>query len=379
MNPGRPRDQRGTAHRRADEAAMDTFTVRLPRWPILLRLNGRDPLVRTTDQIEALVFVLAVVVSLLAAPITAAVGTAVYDSSRHIYAEQAHTRHTVTATVTDVPASQQILRCRHHHRVGPMDCRGTDTRHRQGASTANTGDPIEIWVDNNGTQVAAPTPTTRAAAEAAMGALVLWICVAAIAATLFTVTRAACDRIRFARMARRPRQPGGQWRRTSASRPHVGPVMLLMAPRNHPPRTRIPGASDPAARPKRAPARNLTHALAEEEMRCRTQRPSRSRKQQPRPKGTDMTHTRPAPATTTDAGIPVESDEHSLTIGPERTDPAARSLPDRADGRIQPRTRPRTTTTRQGQRRLWTLRGHQRRQRVHQGSGIFSPAPPPRR
>ena len=30
-----------------------------------------------------------------------------------------------------------------------------------------------------------------------MGALVIWICVAAIAATLFTVTRAVCDRIRF--------------------------------------------------------------------------------------------------------------------------------------------------------------------------------------
>ena len=29
-----------------------------------------------------------------------------------------------------------------------------------------------------------------------------------------------------------------------------------------------------------------------------------------------MTDTRPTPPTTTDAGIPVESDEHSLTIGP---------------------------------------------------------------
>ena len=102
MKPHGPHDQRGTAHWRADEAAMDTFTVRLPRWPILLRLLGRDPLVRTTDRIEALVLVLAVVVSLLAAPIAAAIGTAVYDTSRRTYAEQAHTRHTVAATVTDV-------------------------------------------------------------------------------------------------------------------------------------------------------------------------------------------------------------------------------------------------------------------------------------
>ena len=89
---------------------MDTFTVRLPRWPILLRLLGRDSLVRAIDRIEALVLVLAVAVSLLAAPIAAAVGTAVHDSSRQLYAEQVHTRHPVAATVTDVPASQQILR-----------------------------------------------------------------------------------------------------------------------------------------------------------------------------------------------------------------------------------------------------------------------------
>ena len=110
MNPHGRHDQSGTAYWRADDAAMDTFTVRLPRWPILLRLLGRDPLVRTTDRIEALVFVLAIVVSLLTIPIAAAVGTAVHDSNRRAYAEQAHNRHAVTATVTDVPASQQILR-----------------------------------------------------------------------------------------------------------------------------------------------------------------------------------------------------------------------------------------------------------------------------
>ena len=52
--------------------------------------------------------VLAVVVSLLAVPIAAAVGTAVYDSRRHPYAEHADTRHSVTATVTDVPDSPML-------------------------------------------------------------------------------------------------------------------------------------------------------------------------------------------------------------------------------------------------------------------------------
>jgi hypothetical protein len=197
MNPHGPHDQRGTAHWRADEVAMDTFTLRLPRWPVLLRLLDRDPLVRTTDRIQALVLVLAVAVSLLAIPITAAVGTAVYDSSRHIYAEQAHTRHTVTATVTDVPATQIV---RTGTTTVPARWTAGGAEHTgavKAQSTAKTGDPIEIWVDNTGAQVPAPTPTTRAAVEAVTGALVIWISVAAIAATLSTLTRAICDRIRF--------------------------------------------------------------------------------------------------------------------------------------------------------------------------------------
>jgi hypothetical protein len=182
----------------AEEAATDTFTLRLPRWPVLLRLAGRDPLVRTVDRIEALVLVLAVAASLLAAPIAAAVGTAVYDSSRQIYAEQAHTRHTVAATVTDVP--QQILRTGTTTVPARWTAAGAEhTGAVKAQSTAKAGDTLEIWVDDNGAQVPAPAPTSRAAVEAAMGAVVLWICAAAIAATMFTLTRAVCDRIRLTR------------------------------------------------------------------------------------------------------------------------------------------------------------------------------------
>jgi hypothetical protein len=197
MNPHGPRDQRGTARWRADEAVIDTFTMRLPRWPVLLRLLGRDPLVRTTDRIQALVLALAVAVSLLAVPIAAAVGTAVHDSRRHLYAEQTHTRHTVAATVTDVPVSQQIVRTTITVPARWTAAGAEHTGAVKAQSTIKPGDPTAIWVDSNGAQVPAPAPTIRAAVEAAMGALVIWISVAATAATLFTVTRAVCDRIRF--------------------------------------------------------------------------------------------------------------------------------------------------------------------------------------
>ncbi|HJT95713.1 MAG TPA: hypothetical protein VJ777_27855 [Mycobacterium sp.] len=175
---------------------MDTFTVRLPRWPILLRLFGRDPLVRTIDRVEALVLVLAVVVSVLCAPIAAAFGTAVYESNRHLYAGQARSRHPVAAAVTDVP--QQILRA---STITVQVRWSADGAERTGTvkapSTTTAGDSIEIWLDNNGAQVPAPTPTARAAVVALVAAVAIWASVIAAVATLFAITRAVCDRIRF--------------------------------------------------------------------------------------------------------------------------------------------------------------------------------------
>ena len=110
---------------------MDTYAVRLPRWPILVRLLGRDPLVRTTDRVEALVSVLTVVVTLLAVPIAAAIGTELYDTRRHAYA------------------------------------------------------------------AGVPTTTNGAAVEAVTIAFLLWVGFAAAAASLITLTRAVCQRIRF--------------------------------------------------------------------------------------------------------------------------------------------------------------------------------------
>src|SRR6476661_9237263 len=124
---------------------MDTFALHLPRWPAVVRLLGRGPLVRATDRIESLVVVLAVVVSLVTIPIAAAVGTAAYDSRRAGYAEQADTRHTVAATVTDVPASQ-IVRTGTTTVVARWTAAGADhTGTLSAQSTTKIGDTIEIW------------------------------------------------------------------------------------------------------------------------------------------------------------------------------------------------------------------------------------------
>jgi hypothetical protein len=104
MTVPRPHDRPISIHALADEG-LDTFTVRLPRWPIF-GLFRRNPLIRASDRFEALVMALAVMVSLLAVPVAAAVGTAVHDSRRDVYAQQHHTRHLVIATITDDTAAR---------------------------------------------------------------------------------------------------------------------------------------------------------------------------------------------------------------------------------------------------------------------------------
>ena len=104
----------------------------------------------------------------------------------------------MAATVTDVPALQEILRADPTTVSARWTAAGAEhTGAVQAQSTAKAGDSVEVWVDNNGAQVPPPTPTARAAVEAAMGALVIWISVSAIVASMFTVTRTISDRIRF--------------------------------------------------------------------------------------------------------------------------------------------------------------------------------------
>jgi hypothetical protein len=196
MTLPRPHDRPVSTHATAD-VAFETFTVRLPRWPIL-GLFRRNPLLRASDRIEALVLALAVLVSLLAVPVAAAVGTAVYDSRRDVYAEQAHTRHVVTATITDDAAAQKISRTNTATMQARWSAAGAEhTGAVKAPSETKPGDRVAIWVDNNGELTGEPTPTTRAAVDAVKAAVAMWASVAAAAAVLFTGTRAMCDRIRI--------------------------------------------------------------------------------------------------------------------------------------------------------------------------------------
>jgi hypothetical protein len=182
--------------RTAAHEAFDTFTVRLPRWPIFGLLR-RNPLLRASNRVEALVMALTVMVSLLAVPVAAAVGTAVHDSRRDVYAQQRHTRHLVTATITDDAAAQTISPPNTAIVGARWSAAGAEHSGAVEAQSATEpGDQVAIWVDANGALTDELTSTTRAGVEAVTAALFMWAGVTVAAVLLLAGTRAVCDRIR---------------------------------------------------------------------------------------------------------------------------------------------------------------------------------------
>jgi hypothetical protein len=195
MTLPRPHDQPISTHATADEA-LETFTVGLPQWPIFVLLS-RNPLVRASDRIQVLAAALAVLVLLLSVPVAAAVGTAVHESRRELYAEQAHSRHLISATITEDAGVQTISRANTAMMQARWSVAGAEHSGAvEAPSTTKSGDTVAIWVDRNGEMADEPTPTYRAAVDAVMVALLVLAAVTAAVAILLAATRAVCDRIR---------------------------------------------------------------------------------------------------------------------------------------------------------------------------------------
>lgn len=196
MSTPEPDHQRMANRRPDDDAAMETFTLPVPR-RLLARLFGRNPLIRKTDRVEALILVLAVAMSLIAVPIGAAVGTVVHDSRSRLYAEQVQTRRPVTATVTG-ESQRRNLDSPTVTVPARWFAAGTE---RTGDVTAplkaKTGDEIEIWVDDRGLPVARPVNTARN--DALVFAVATWWGVSLLAVALFARARITLDRLRYAR------------------------------------------------------------------------------------------------------------------------------------------------------------------------------------
>lgn len=183
-----------------DDAAMESFTLPLPR-RLSSRLFGRNPLIRASDRVEALILVLAVAISLVAVPIGAAVGTAVHDSRSRVYAEQAQARRQVTATSIGDSNPRNDLEGPTVMVPARWFVDGTEHTGDVAASrNVKIGDQVEIWVDASGSPVRPPVRT--AAEEGVAFAAATWSTMSLLAAGLFGAARVALDRSRYARWQR---------------------------------------------------------------------------------------------------------------------------------------------------------------------------------
>jgi hypothetical protein len=197
---------------------MESFVIRPTTWPVL-RLFSRNPLMRTSDRVEAAVATLAVLLVLIAAACAGVIGTMIHDTDTQNYLEQARTRHVVVAKAVDDSkraGSAETTASTVHAR---WQVNGIDHADVLGWDYAvKAGDPLQIWVDDDGNRVDQPTPIARADMDALTVAVVGWLIAALAGAQVVAIVRAHANRMRDAQWDREIRclvdDDGGQSNRS---------------------------------------------------------------------------------------------------------------------------------------------------------------------
>ena len=168
-------------------------------WWLLRAYRRRNPLVRGSDRVELFFVALGVLVVLAATACAGALGTAVHDARSHAYLAETQTRHTVIGTalkggttvlgfdrkpVTSVNAQWQVNGIEH-------------TDHFTIRGSVKTGDPVMIWLDQEGNRVDAPSSTSLAGVDAVVAALMFWLMVAFTVTGLICLARSGLNRRRI--------------------------------------------------------------------------------------------------------------------------------------------------------------------------------------
>jgi hypothetical protein len=136
--------------------------------------------------------VTAVTFSLLAAPVAAAIGTAVHDARSRIYADQAHTRRPIRAMVTKIGDSAEVAHPYSNTTVVQARWHAEGVQYIDTFSSKHAvavGDQIRIWVNAKGERVPPPAEASQAAVDAVRVGLFLWLIAAGAAAALAALVR----------------------------------------------------------------------------------------------------------------------------------------------------------------------------------------------
>ncbi len=177
---------------------MDTFSIG-PRRNWLIRVLGRNPLVRRSDRIEAWSVMAAALVLAVATPFVFAFATSLQDSRSRTYADEALHRHMVTAIAVEPgelivePNSISYTAQARWETAG-----GTHIAIVQWPDRAKVGDQERIWVDDGGQYSQPPRRPGRATTDAWVIAVALWFGVVSAVAGSFYAIRRSLDTRRFA-------------------------------------------------------------------------------------------------------------------------------------------------------------------------------------
>jgi hypothetical protein len=171
---------------------MESFTWDPRCWRIA-HIFGRNPLLRRSDRLEAMVVVIAVVASLVAIPVAGIAGTVVYGALHSKYMQEAHERHAVVGTIAGTGVDT-----RDYSVVQASWPVAGGDRSAQIALThdAKVGQHVRIWIDDNGNPADPPTPPWRALA-AGLGTVLALVLATGVAMGLsFNGIRSLLDHAR---------------------------------------------------------------------------------------------------------------------------------------------------------------------------------------
>ncbi|MDG4667236.1 hypothetical protein [Mycobacterium sp. 236(2023)] len=179
---------------------MQDFTFGATRWRTI-RAFGANPLVRVSDRIEATVVVSAVSISVLAAPVAGAVGTAVYDARSRTYAAEAQTGRTHSAIVGATRGGDPVARPYLDATIVDARWRSEGVEHTASFSVRGpvaVGDRVDIWINDKGERGRPPPPLHAAVIDAVGVAASLSLVVLGTTAALVLLVRRQLDRRRDA-------------------------------------------------------------------------------------------------------------------------------------------------------------------------------------
>jgi hypothetical protein len=177
---------------------METFTIGFGhRWWV--QVVRRNPLVRGSDRIEAVVLAIAVILTIVAIPLAGAVGTFVHEERTRLYADEGQTRHQVIATATaDGEIVSKLRSITFSAEAMWMDAGRSHSGVVSWPDQAKVSDRQYIWVDGEGEPAGPPSSPSRADSEAVVAALAVWLGVAVASVALVYVVRHWLNRWQFA-------------------------------------------------------------------------------------------------------------------------------------------------------------------------------------